>query len=226
MDAPREQCIIPVGSPATNTAAAVAYCAVLAFPGDPDKRNRFSDECLAWLAREWAAGDAQKRARIPQSLRDIPTQRIYESGSISMALKWLPRRLLIAEHLAAMLINNSPPCGPWKFTAAVDGVAVDNVHGIAKAIGAKYPNIGLPKAYSRWWRPTKPVLHLAFILNAVLLEDGDRYKFEGKPDLLSLFIHPEWVEKALGQTEAWRKALISWPKLNLKSHETISVRGS
>ncbi|MEO8008395.1 MAG: hypothetical protein ABI728_07735 [Betaproteobacteria bacterium] len=204
-----------------DTLDAIAFFALLAFPDLPDWRDRFAKDCVVVICSEWAIGNkARKKAlRFDTIERAREKRALYKSGPITKALNRIPKRLLVADAVIALMVNSMGDKLGFPVRVKLNGVVVKKISDVTAAImnGVSTPHrrIESTKIHQRYLKPTKPVLHLAIALRAMLNEDGASPLKSGS-DMFSLFLNPTWIGSTIRIAESLRMVLPAIPSLKLK----------
>lgn len=203
----------------------MTFLAVLAYPDEADKRDKFIAAAKAWIAKKWIESGTS-RDDIPKEFRNFQNRAIEHK--FDQAKDRIVDRRIQAAILAGELIFSASPCFRTATKAAAQkgrkkpglNTAVDLLHSEIKSAGADAVQ---GNTRQRIWAESKPVIHLAsaFWMKAKDLTD---FGTHGGASFQRLIAYPHlWLEDTLSHAEKLRLFYIESPAFSLQDIETIQL---
>lgn len=211
---PRETTYLPVSGDDAFLGAA-GYFAVLAYPDDLDRRDRFVAAVKALVFKYSMNGQLKRRIIKREDILAFSKEREL-NAAINHALNIIMKKRMPAWHIALhSMMNHAAP------VRMADG----SKFSINKMIEQKFPESDLGsgdmvnriKGYNRYWSPSKSVVHLMFGLQNHFPETGDNFHVDG------LFLKLDWVPEAIENAENVRKTLCILDGINITDADTIQL---
>ena len=210
---PRETTYLPVSGDDAFLGAA-GYFAVLAYPDDLDRRDRFVAAVKALVFKYAMNGQLKRRIIKREDILAFSKERELDAA-INHALNIIMKKRMPAWHITLYsMMSHAVP------VTMEDG----SKFSINKMIKNHFPDSDISadphnkdNAYKRVWTPSKPVVHLMFGLQNYLPQmDGD-FHFD------DLFLKLDWVLEAIENAENVRKTLCMLEGINITDTDTIQL---
>ena len=210
---PRETTCLPVFGDDAFLGAA-GYFAVLAYPDDLDRRDRFVAAVKALVFKYAMKGQLKRRIIKREDILAFSKEREL-NAAINHALNIIMKKRMPAWHITLhSMMNHAVP------VTMADG----SKFSINKMIRSHFPDSDISaephnkdNAYKRVWVPSKSVVHLMFGLQNHFPETGDDFHVD------DLFLKPDWVPEAIENAENVRKTLCILDGINITDADTIQL---
>ena len=208
---PREIVLIPKEAPSKH----FIYLAVLAYPESQKKREDFTDACMALIYKT-----SYKRKE--RAMREIPKQyRRMKTTTVESTVRAGMNRIRKERFYAAFYVfthvfqreksNDKTMLLDEKWTDTRSHAA----YHFFENIKGEYRDC--IKVRNRYWKNSKPVLHLAMAILNRLWHSEDAGE-----DFNNLIVDSSWVPDALEEAEAWRHILLEHFK-DLTEQKTFRI---
>ena len=194
--------------------AAIGFLAALAFPESIPARNAFVKTAIRHL-------NALHNLHNPHAAK-LQVGRVREirvSSPITRAATRIEKhRLPAAEIAAAVLVSDLSRRMRPHIVVSIGGMPIRSTRAGVMAAGSGTPS----NVYTRTWASSKPVLHLALALRALLLEP-EWAALVDKRGLWGLIERPDWVRTALRRAKFFR--LVASSPFKIPPEKTVQLIG-
>ncbi len=238
---PRETTYLPTNEKMASLAVMALY-AIIAYPDDRNKRDRFVNALRALFSKEYIRRGGL-RSKIEDKYRQLPNQQI--NGQLNRAFNQIYKRfqanMIFQQRVMREFGLDGPALGRAKFilkrnkhTGAVKLFSQKNKNNrptITSVIKDFNPvdmedldagDHAWSNTFSRTWAPSKPVLHLVGELELALFDKFTKATtFEWV--LLNAISDPSWLQKCLDGAEKRRRLWLLVNESPCPDEDTIQV---